>query len=321
MKLTSPLFGIMTLFLLAGCSVLGGFGESVSNTSEKVLGSRADDSELYKDPYPSLTDVPDEVPDTPSGNQRQVIANNLQEDQQRAAYSQQQLNATGNADFTRRAPAAAPSYPTASPGPISSGAIQSRQAQTDALLAQQRARVANAQSQSPYASLLATSGTPAAPGYGGQQVASANPYAQPTVSTPVTASPTATALPRPVAQQQVPVPPKPAGKELAIIYFSHGSTNLSKNDQEILKDVAAILKRDGGTLHMVGYASSSSKHQDPKAARQANGMISAKRLETVGTALLRSGVPRNQISAEPRADIGTQGQSEAAARRVEIYLR
>ena len=320
MKLSSLLVGLLALSLLAGCSAISGFGNKVSETSDKVLGSRADDSELYKDPYPSLTDVPDEVPNTPSGGQRQVIANNLEAEQQRAAYSQQQLNATGNTEVPRRNPAAAPTYPTASPGPISNSAIQSRQAQTDALLAQQRARVSNAQSQSPYASLPTPASTPVAPGYG-TQVASANPYAQPTASQSIGSQPVATALPRPVTQQQLPVPPKPAGKELAIIYFSHGSTNLSKNDQEILKDVAAILRRDGGILHMVGYASSTSKHQDPQAARQANGMISAKRLETVGTALLRSGVARNQITAEPRADIGVQGQSEAAARRVEIYLR
>ena len=104
--------------------------------------------------------------------------------------------------------------------------------------------------------------------------------------------------------------------ELAVIYFQNGSSNLSRRDTLILKDVAKILQQRGGALGIVGHAS-----KDGKTSEEVNRKMSAKRAAIVARFLVEQiKVPKEMVKATA---VGTARQVPGGAdynRRVQILL-
>lgn len=111
-----------------------------------------------------------------------------------------------------------------------------------------------------------------------------------------------------------------------VIYFNHGSAGLDGNDRQILRDIASAQKARGGTLIVVGHASSRTQNLDPESHFEANLEMSQQRASAVAEALRGLGVPSNSVYVEGRGAAQPVYQEvmptgEAGNRRVEIFLR
>jgi outer membrane protein OmpA-like peptidoglycan-associated protein len=86
-----------------------------------------------------------------------------------------------------------------------------------------------------------------------------------------------------------------------------------------------LYKKRGGTVRVVGHASSRTKDLDPYQHRLVNLRISMDRANSVARGLRRLGIPANKIITEAKSDNNPVYQEvmpagEAGNRRVEIYL-
>lgn len=317
------LFGLFvscSLIMVSACSF-------VNRVPTPTALSRADDSELYKDPYPSLTQVPQSAPQGYTPNRGQ-ITNTLAADQANAVRAAQQ-------PLSPRPTAPSPySSPTASAAPYSNQptALASRPS-ANSLLDERRSQVGaygppTAGGTQGYAPPTTSGPTPSAipsapstdiparpnvapiqpiqPIQGGQT----SPVQQP--------QPTTAAVARPVQPITPPNFEEPKGKKVAVVYFGHASSKISDNDIHVLLNVAAYHKKQGGQLSLVGHASSTANATDQRAALESNHKMSIKRVEAVGSMLLRMGVPKDKIDADARASFQA-GTSDREARRVDIY--
>ena len=304
------LFGLLislSLLLVSACSF-------VNNVPTPTALSRADDSELYKDPYPSLTQVPQTAPQGYTPN-RQAIGNTLAADQANAARAAQQpLGPIPTAPNTYRPPAAPTTAYSNRPTALTN------RPSADALLAERRTQA----------------GGFAPPTTGGTQYAPPQSAGAPTQSLqrpniapiqPIQAVQSGQVqrpqIQQAAAQQPAPriTPPafvKPDGQKIAVIYFGHASSEISENDTHVLLNVAAYHKKQGGKLVLVGHASAATNAADQRAALEANGKMSVKRVEAVGGMLLRMGIGRDKIDADARAAFDA-GSSDREARRVDVY--
>jgi outer membrane protein OmpA-like peptidoglycan-associated protein len=116
-----------------------------------------------------------------------------------------------------------------------------------------------------------------------------------------------------------------AGERIAVVYFRHGSHRLGSIDRQVLRKVAALYRKRGGHLRIVGHASSRTATLDPIAHRVANLDVSLKRAETVADALVGLNVPRQDIRVEARANREPvyhefMPTGEAGNRRAEVYV-
>jgi outer membrane protein OmpA-like peptidoglycan-associated protein len=112
---------------------------------------------------------------------------------------------------------------------------------------------------------------------------------------------------------------------VATIQFAHGSAGLSANDRKILRQVADLQKRYGGTLRVVGHASSRTANMTLAEHQMANFSTSAARADQVTSALARLGTPAQAIQAVALSDndpvyYEVMPSGEAGNRRAEIYL-
>ena len=119
--------------------------------------------------------------------------------------------------------------------------------------------------------------------------------------------------------------PRSGMERVATIIFSNGSSSLSGTDRKILADVLALHRQRGGTVHVVGHASSRTRTMDPGRHQQVNLKISTSRADAVVRALTGMGLPRNAIRTDARADseplyYEVMPTGEAGNRRAEIYL-
>lgn len=115
------------------------------------------------------------------------------------------------------------------------------------------------------------------------------------------------------------------GQLAAIIFFSHGSSTLDPRDRDVLRDVAALQQQRGGTLRVVGHASSRTHNATPEEHRLANFEMSLTRADAVLEALLQLGVAADSARAEAVGDAEPvyhefMPSGEAGNRRVEIFL-
>ena len=123
----------------------------------------------------------------------------------------------------------------------------------------------------------------------------------------------------------LPLQTSAGGQLAAIIFFSHGSSDLDARDRRVLNDVAALYRQRGGSLRIVGHASSRTQNATPVEHQLANFETSLVRAEAVQEALMALGVPSEAMRAEAVGDAEPvyhefMPSGEAGNRRVEIFL-
>ncbi len=116
-----------------------------------------------------------------------------------------------------------------------------------------------------------------------------------------------------------------AGQLAAIIFFSHGSVDLDGNDRDVLRDLVTLHQQRGGSLRVVGHASSRTRNTTPDEHQVANFEMSLKRADAVSEELQRLGVSAAALKTEARSDAEPvyhefMPSGEAGNRRVEIFL-
>lgn len=112
---------------------------------------------------------------------------------------------------------------------------------------------------------------------------------------------------------------------VATIQFGHGSARLGARDRKVLRDVVKLQKRYGGTVRVIGHASSRTANMTMDKHKLVNFTTSSARAASVTDALARLGVPRDQIYSAAVSDndpvyYEVMPSGEAGNRRTEIYL-
>ena len=113
--------------------------------------------------------------------------------------------------------------------------------------------------------------------------------------------------------------------QVAVVQFSRASSGLSSDDLAVLRDVAEIQKKQGGTVRIVGHASQDSTGADVQLLQQGNYTVSLARANAIAAQLARFGVPRNAVIVEAAGDQQPEYEpvtavAVASNRRAEIYL-
>ncbi|WP_430437434.1 OmpA family protein [Oceanibaculum nanhaiense] len=111
----------------------------------------------------------------------------------------------------------------------------------------------------------------------------------------------------------------------ATILFGHGSTALDPSERETLRKIAAEYRKTGGTLRIIGHASSRTTDMRPLQHQLANFQVSVSRAETVAQELARLGVPARVMQVAGVGDsqpvyYEVMPAGETGNRRVEIFV-
>lgn len=133
-------------------------------------------------------------------------------------------------------------------------------------------------------------------------------------------------------------PPAPAGAtatvasasgsavgEPAVVKFRHGSDNISTRNRRRLASIVERHKAQGGTIRVVGHASSRTRNLPVLQHKLANFRISLDRAHAVARELIRQGVRPSDVFVEARSDgeplyFESMPAGEAENRRAEVYL-
>ena len=116
-----------------------------------------------------------------------------------------------------------------------------------------------------------------------------------------------------------------ANHKAQAIFFGHGSSRLSRNDIEIIKNIAKKAVSINAVVHVKGHASMRTRNMDPIQHALANFNISIKRANAVAKALINNGVPAGRliidaVGASEPVSIEAMPSGERANRRAEISL-
>lgn len=112
---------------------------------------------------------------------------------------------------------------------------------------------------------------------------------------------------------------------VATIQFAVGSSSLDGKDRQVLRKVVALQKRYGGSLRVVGHASSHTADMSWSRHDAANEKVSEDRARSVSRALMDMGVSGRSIYVGAVSDSQplyeeVMPSGEAGNRRAEIYL-
>jgi flagellar motor protein MotB len=123
----------------------------------------------------------------------------------------------------------------------------------------------------------------------------------------------------------LPLETAAGGQLAAIIFFPNGSAALDAKDRGVLRDLARLLEQRGGSLRLVGHASSWTQNTTPDEHQLANFEMSLARANSVAEELLRLGVAPDAVQTEAVGDAEPvyhefMPSGEAGNRRVEIFL-
>ncbi len=113
--------------------------------------------------------------------------------------------------------------------------------------------------------------------------------------------------------------------KVATILFENGSSKLKSLDRRILSSVSHLQRDSGGTIRIVGHASSRTRNLDPVRHKMANFQISMARADKVFGELIRLGVSGDRIIITAVSDAEPlyhefMPSGEAGNRRTEVYL-
>lgn len=146
-----------------------------------------------------------------------------------------------------------------------------------------------------------------------------------------TAQPVATISSAGAAYGEVPAESRVASRlgegavKVATILFPNGSARLSARDRRILANIHKLHQERGGTLRVIGHASSRTRNSDPVRHKMVNFKVSIDRADVVARELMRLGIKRDQITVDAVSDLQPvyfefMPSGEAGNRRTEIYL-
>lgn len=112
---------------------------------------------------------------------------------------------------------------------------------------------------------------------------------------------------------------------MAVIQFGRASSGLGGNDTEILRQVAQIARKNGGTIHVVAHADQDAAGASAGEIESGNYEVSRRRALAIANQLMALGVPRSAIVAEAASDSEPRyatntARGVAANRRAEIFL-
>lgn len=113
--------------------------------------------------------------------------------------------------------------------------------------------------------------------------------------------------------------------QVAVVQFGRASSGLTGDDLTVLRDVAEIQKKQGGTIRIVGHASQDTTASDTQRLQQGNYQVSLARANAIAAQLVRFGVPRNAVLVEAAGDLQPEydpvtAVAVASNRRAEIFL-
>jgi outer membrane protein OmpA-like peptidoglycan-associated protein len=113
--------------------------------------------------------------------------------------------------------------------------------------------------------------------------------------------------------------------EVAVIQFGRASSGLGGRDGDILRRVAQIQKKNGGTVRVVAHAEQDVSGSSVGQIERGNYDVSRRRALAIANQLMALGVPRSAIVAEAASDSEPKyatntARGIAANRRAEIFL-
>ena len=113
--------------------------------------------------------------------------------------------------------------------------------------------------------------------------------------------------------------------QVAVIQFGRASSGLGGRDSDILKKIAQIQKKNGGTVRVVAHAEQDVTGSSVDQIERGNYDVSRRRALAVANQLMALGVPRSAIVAEAASDSEPKyatntARGVAANRRAEIFL-
>ena len=113
--------------------------------------------------------------------------------------------------------------------------------------------------------------------------------------------------------------------QVAVIQFGRASSGLGGHDSEILRKVAQIAKKNGGTVRVVAHADQDVTGASANQIERGNYDVSRRRALAIANQLMALGVPRSAIVAEAASDAEPRyatntARGVAANRRAEIFL-
>ncbi|MFB0923245.1 MAG: OmpA family protein, partial [Alphaproteobacteria bacterium] len=113
--------------------------------------------------------------------------------------------------------------------------------------------------------------------------------------------------------------------QVATIQFNHSSARLGARDRQLISTVASAYQQQGGTILVVGHASSRTGQLAKSRHEVANFKVSFARANAVAQALIRAGVSSERVTVEAVADdqpvySEAMPTGEAGNRRAEIFF-
>ena len=117
----------------------------------------------------------------------------------------------------------------------------------------------------------------------------------------------------------------PGSAKVATVYFATGSSRVSRDGEQKIRQAYQAYRSQGRLLRVVGHASSRTRNLDPMRHRIANFRISVDRANRVARALIRLGAKPDAVFIEAMSDTDRvffemMPAGEAENRRVEIFL-
>ena len=113
--------------------------------------------------------------------------------------------------------------------------------------------------------------------------------------------------------------------QIGVVYFGSGSAELDEGDIGKLRQVASMYQGRGGSIRVVGYASSFTRDMDPMHHQMANFNISLRRADAVARELIKLGVKPANILVSARSDsepiyFESMPAGQAGNQRAEIFI-
>jgi len=113
--------------------------------------------------------------------------------------------------------------------------------------------------------------------------------------------------------------------KVGTIYFSNGSAGLSRDDVQVLRQIARLHSERGGLIQVVGHASHRTRQMDPMRHRLANFGVSLSRGAQIKRALQRMGIDAQSIAVAAESDSQpiyreSMPSGEAGNRRAEVFF-
>lgn len=114
-------------------------------------------------------------------------------------------------------------------------------------------------------------------------------------------------------------------QQVATIQFAHGSASLDARDRNILSAVATAQRQSGGSVLVVGHASSQTGVMDRAEHERANFRMSLDRANAVAQGLIQAGIAPNMVRVEAVSDSApiyaeVMPTGSAGNRRADIFL-